>query len=402
MTHLVFVNRFFYPDHSATSQLLQDLTFALAQDKTYRVSVVTSAMRYDDARAKLPHRQHFKDVDIYRVRSTRFGRHWLPGRLLDYLTFYLSCWWRVRQLTDQDTIVVAKTDPPMLSILLTGTVIRKGGKMVNWLQDVFPEVAAALGVRGLSGALGNKLKQWRDKSLKKAQNNVVLGKCMREYFLKRGISQTTVIPNWSNAESITPKTSESTPLRRQWRLTGKFVVMYSGNMGRGHPLEVVVGAAQRLKDKPVEFLWVGDGPKRAWLKQQAQQLGLTNMTFQPYQPREALGDSLAVGDIHLVSLEPELEGFMVPSKYYGIAAAGRGCMYLGSANGELGRLIEKNQTGVVIDPQDEDRLVATIDEMLENQKQLQQYGRHARDWLEQNASEELAMQSWQQLISEIR
>ena len=402
MTHLVFVNRFFYPDHSATSQLLQDLTFALAQDKTYRVSVVTSAMRYDDARAKLPHRQHFKDVDIYRVRSTRFGRHWLPGRLLDYLTFYLSCWWRVRQLTDRDTIVVAKTDPPMLSVLLTGTVIRKGGKMLNWLQDVFPEVAAALGVRGLSGALGNKLKQWRDASLKKAQNNVVLGQCMREYFLKRGISQTTVIPNWSNAESITPKTSESTPLRRQWRLTGKFVVMYSGNMGRGHPLEVVVGAAQRLKDKPVEFLWVGDGPKRAWLKQQAQQLGLTNMTFQPYQPREALGDSLAVGDIHLVSLEPELEGLMVPSKYYGIAAAGRGCIYLGSAKGELGRLIEENQTGVVIDPKNENMLVETIGAMLENQEQLHQYGQHARDWLEQNASEELAIRTWQQLISEIQ
>ena len=93
---LIFINRYFYPDHSATSQLLTDLAFELAQDQN--VHIITSSQRYDDASVKLPSFEVIHGVHIHRIWTSRFGRQSLFGRAFDYLTFYLSaawCLWRL-------------------------------------------------------------------------------------------------------------------------------------------------------------------------------------------------------------------------------------------------------------------------------------------------------------------
>jgi len=150
---LIFVNRFFFPDHSATSQMVSDLAFALAA-AGFDVQVVTSRLRYDDPAAELPGREAIAGVQVHRVRTTRFGRHLLPGRALDYLTFYLSAAWRLFRLLRRGDVVVAKTDPPLISVPVGWVAGLRGARLVNWLQDLFPEVAAALGIRLARGTAG--------------------------------------------------------------------------------------------------------------------------------------------------------------------------------------------------------------------------------------------------------
>ncbi len=144
---LIFLNRYFYPDHSATSQLLSDLAFALASEGQ-TVTIITSRLSYDDPGLSLPPQETIRGVHINRIWTTRFGRTNLVGRAIDYLTFYGAAAWRLGRLARSGDVIIAKTDPPMLSVIAAPIARWRGAKLVNWLQDLFPEVAEAVGPGG--------------------------------------------------------------------------------------------------------------------------------------------------------------------------------------------------------------------------------------------------------------
>ncbi len=249
---VIFLNRYFYPDHSATSQMLSDLAFFLA-DVGHEVCVVTSCQRYDDAAAILPARERVDGVEVHRVRTTRFGRDNLVGRAADYATFYLAAGWRLWRIARAGDVVVAKTDPPLISVVAWFIARRRNVRLVNWVQDVFPEVAEALGVRALAGPLAGVLRRLRNGAFRSAAVNVVLGERMAAVVARAGApaSCIRVIPNWADMEAIRPVAAANNPLRQEWGLDGKFVVCYSGNMGRVHEFDTILGAAERLAGKAV-------------------------------------------------------------------------------------------------------------------------------------------------------
>src|SRR2546425_7979112 len=109
-SQIVFVNRFFFPDHSATSQLLSDLAFHLAA-QGFEVRVITSRQRYDESSAALPPRELIKGVQVHRVWTSTFGRARLVGRAIDYLSFYAATSITLGISLKQHDVVVAKTDP---------------------------------------------------------------------------------------------------------------------------------------------------------------------------------------------------------------------------------------------------------------------------------------------------
>src|ERR1700745_3593582 len=114
---IIFVNRYFFPDHSATSQILSDLAFHLAGEGL-EIHVITSRQTYDDADSELPSCEAINGVQVHRFASTRFGRAALPGRALDYLSFYRSAHHHLSALARPGDTVVVKTDPPLLSVAL--------------------------------------------------------------------------------------------------------------------------------------------------------------------------------------------------------------------------------------------------------------------------------------------
>src|SRR5437762_3787700 len=145
---VVFVNRYFHPDHSATSQMASDLAFHLAS-RGWSTGAITSRQRYDDASAKLAPRESVNGVDVRRVWSTRFGRAFLPGRAIDYATFYCSAFFALLRRAGRGSTIVALTDPPLISVIAALAAMLRGARPVNGTQDLFPEVAEALGMHAL-------------------------------------------------------------------------------------------------------------------------------------------------------------------------------------------------------------------------------------------------------------
>lgn len=365
MNKIIFINRYFYPDHSATSQMLSDLAFGMAEKKQDKaIHIVTSRQRYDDASAELAKYEVIQNVHIHRVKTTHFGRQNLIGRAADYLSFYFSAAIKLLQLTQKGDTLVAKTDPPLISVIAAIIAKIKKAHLVNWLQDLFPEVAAELGIKLASGLIYKVLKGIRNKTLKQAKMNVVIGELMAERLRKQGIpeQQITVIHNWADGEQINPVPYQQNPLRKEWGLEGKFVVGYSGNLGRGHDFSTILAAAEQLKTNPaIQFLFIGGGAQLPDIKKQCQQKGLVNVMFKPYQPRENLDQSLSASDVHLISLRPELEGLIVPSKFYGVLAAGRPVIFIGSNKGELAKVITMQQCGEIVEQGAGEQLIKAIE-----------------------------------------
>jgi colanic acid biosynthesis glycosyl transferase WcaI len=397
---IIFVNRYFYPDLSATSQMLSDLACALAGDGS-RVLVVTSRQTYEDPEARLPARQAQGGVEIHRVWTTRFGRMNLLGRVLDYASFYVAAFLMLLRNVKPGDVIIAKTDPPLISVIAWIAAKTKGAKLINWLQDVFPEVAVALGVLTWQPLVG--LTRWlRNLSLRGAEMNVVLGERMQEHICAQGVARARiiVIHNWANGSLIKPVLRASNSLRDAWNLQDKYVVGYSGNMGRAHEFDTIIRAMQRLQRKNLNivFLFIGGGAGRAQVERAVSELGLRNCLFQPYQPRERLSESLSAPDVHLVSLQPQLEGLIVPSKIYGIAAAGRPVIFIGDPDGEVARLISGCNFGFSVPVGADEQLVEQIDKLVSEPDLARRLGNNARRSFEDSFDFGVACLKWKRLL----
>lgn len=404
MKRVLFVNRYFFPDHSATSQILSDLAFYLA-DRGHDVHVIASRQRYDDPQAKLPVTEAVHGVSIHRVSTTRFGRSSLPGRGVDYLSFYHAAWRAMAAVARPGDILVAKTDPPLLCIPAMHAARRRRVRLVNWLQDLYPEVAMRLGVPLVRGRVAEGLLRLRDAALRAAAVDVVVGEQMGEILRTRGIApeQIEVIPNWCDDENIQPVSPHDNLLRRDWKLDDRFVVGYSGNLGRGHEFATLLGAAECLRSEPrIVFLFVGGGSGFVELARLVRARKLdAQFRFLPYQERAVLSASLSVPDVHWLSLKPELEGLIVPSKFYGIAAAGRPAIAVAAADGEIGRLVQRHDCGVVVKPGDAEGLAAVIRRLANDPLAAAEMGRRARAMLDTHFARRRAFDRWERLLERI-
>jgi glycosyltransferase involved in cell wall biosynthesis len=421
---VIFLNRYFYPDHSATSQMLSDLAFFLAANG-YEVCVVTSSQRYDNAAAGLAQRERVDGVEVHRVRTTRFGRDKLIGRALDYATFYFAAGWRLWRIARVGDVVVAKTDPPLISVVAAVVARWRGAKLVNWVQDVFPEVAEALSVRALAGPQAGLLRRLRNAAFRSAAANVALSEHMAavvaqnegvrscidansgDHKANASIQDLTppirVIPNWADMEAIRPVAAVDNPLRREWGLADKFVACYSGNMGRVHEFDTILGAAERLATRAgaIAFLFVGGGAQRQTLEDEVRRRALPNVQFRPYQDRANLSLSLGVGDAHLVSQLPEVEGYVYPSKLYGILAAGRPVVFIGDPQGEISLLVEREGIGVAVRQGDAAGLAEQLLRLAGDAPLREAMGARARVLLCARYDKRIAFKAWLGLLSEL-
>jgi colanic acid biosynthesis glycosyl transferase WcaI len=404
MRRLIFINRFFAPDHSATSQILSDLAFDLA-GAGREIHLVTSWQIYDDPKAALPERETINGVDVHRVASTGFGRAALIGRSIDYVSFYRSVRRCLDELVRPGDIVIAKTDPPLMSVVARPVVRRNGARLVNWLQDIYPETAVELGVPFMRGPVAASLAALRNATLREAAATVVVGDLMGHKVKTLGApaERIHVIANWCNDEDIRLVANADNPLRRQWGLTDKFVLGYSGNLGRAHEFATVLGAAEQLRNEPrVAFLMIGGGKRFDELSAAVQARGLAGaFRFLPYQARTLLSYSLGAADAHWVSLDPRLEGLMVPSKFYGIAAAGKPIVVIGDPNGELAQLARLNDCGFAIAPGDSEALTATLRQLLNAPQAVSEMGARARQMLDAHFTRRQGLARWRRLLDQL-
>lgn len=378
---------------------MSDLAFGLvAEGKS--VEIVTSRQSYGDPKSRLRKAETINGVTVSRVWTSRFGRQRLLGRAIDYLTFYAAAGWRLLRCVGSGDIVVAKTDPPLISVIAALVARLRGAILINWTQDLFPEVATALGVRGLA-PVEPILRALRNFSLRTARQNVVLGQRMVERIKAESIPEEriSIIHNWSDEGLIDPIDGDANPLRREWGLADKFVVAYSGNMGRAHEFATILDAAAHLKNRDdIRFVFIGDGAQAGHIAREVARRNLGNVDFKPYQPRDQLSYSLGVADLHLISLQPALEGLIVPSKFYGIAAAGRPTLYVGDPGGEIPAILAQADCGHTVRPGEAEALARYIEMLADDRPESARLGRNARDLFERKFSKVRALAKWKALI----
>ena len=397
---LVFVNRYFYPDQSATSRMLTDLAFRLAE-RGVSVAVVTSRQLYENPRAALPTREIVNGVTVHRVSAATRGRSRLLGRALDYLSFHAAAGLKLLRILERGDVVVAKTDPPLISLVVSRAAAVRGAVLVNWLQDLFPEVASVLTPGLIPTWLESRLIVARNRSLQRAAMNVVLGESMRRRLLVAGVApeRTRIVPNWADPASVVPVPTAASVTRQRLGLAGRFVLGYSGNLGRAHEFDTLIGAARLLRtDARFAFLITGSGAKANALRDAVQAEGLDSFFFQGYQPTELLSDSLAAADVHFVSLLPALEGLIVPSKVYGIMAAGRPVLFVGDTSGDLAHLLAAEDCGVAVPVGDSARLAAELIALRDSPSRVRSMGVKARELALSRYTSEHAVTDWLEFL----
>lgn len=396
----IFVNRYFHPDQSATSRMVSALAFGLVRQGG-EVLVVASRARHDRSDAALAARETSSGVDVVRLATSRFGRRALPGRVIDYLSFHVMAFaWLLRNCRHGDVVVVC-TDPPLISLCCGLPVRLRGGQMVNWIMDLFPETAIELGLFRKAPFVGRLAARLRDRSIARSRLTICPTERMASYLLARRLpaERIRVLHHWSDTAEIHPVPSEQNDLRAAWTYEGKFVVGYSGNFGRAHEFATLIDAAALLKDHPdIRFLMIGAGHRLASVKAAVKDRNLANVAFKPLQPAERLAESLGVPDIHVVSLLARLEYCIIPSKFYGILAAGKPTIFIGDPKGSVASVIEAKSCGVNVCIGQAETLAQTIVALAGSPERVAAMGETARAVLEADYSYGRALVTWSTLL----
>jgi colanic acid biosynthesis glycosyl transferase WcaI len=383
--HVAFFNRSFYPDTSATGQLLTELCETLVTEHRCRVSVVAGVpligplSRVRGAGIRAFSRDTYRGIEILRARGTRLPKRRFVGRATNYVTYFLSACVAGLCLRSPD-VVVGLTDPPIIGLAAYLAARWFRVPLVMAYKDVFPEVAVLL--EDFQSPLVNRVLQKVNCFLvRKADRTLALGETMRRRLIdgkNADPARTQVIPDWIDCADVVPGPRDN-EFARAHQLTDRFVVMHSGNLGLSQGLETLVDAAAQLVHlEDLEIVFVGDGVLRSALQARARTLGLANVRFLPYQPKERLTESFGTADVFVVSLKAGLAGYIVPSKLYGILGAGRPYVAAVEAESEVSTITQTYQCGLLAEPGNARDLAAKITTLYHDRPLAERMGRNAR------------------------
>ena len=382
---LIILNQFFYPDHSATSQLMTELAESLVE-RGVAVTALSGRGRYNGGEKLSPREQH-KGVLIERAWATSFGKRSTTGRIADYLSFYLGASLRLLQMPRHD-IVMALTTPPLIGLVALVVGRLRGMRVIMLVQDVYPDIAVALGTLRTSSLLTKALEWLGNHALKQSDRIVVLSESMRERIVAKvgagRAARVDVIHNWADGTDIRPLDQEaSNPFTLEHDLTESFVVLFSGNLGLVNEFSTVLEAARLLRDRSdIVFLFIGEGARENEIREFKRRHGLLNIRLMPYQPRHMLRYSLASGHALLVTLADGLAGLSVPSKAYAIMATARPVLFVGDLRSDIAQLVRANGCGAVIASGDSEGLAETIGAWSLDRSKLKKFGEAARSLFE--------------------
>ncbi len=367
---VVFLNRVYPPVRGASGRVLRDLARAFARDG-WQVSVITTGAK--------PGQERDGSIRITRLKSPLRGK-----TVRSYLRVWLRILWEGLTMPRPD-LVISLTDPPLLAVAGDLIARRHRARHIHWCHDLYPDILPALGME-LRERPMRFFRNLMRKTLRRADRVVVIGRCMARHVQRLGVEsrRITVIPNWPDSELMAPNARTRRPIsgRVAFRAAHahqlppearpfealfqdkdpKFRVLYSGNLGRAHPVQTILEAASILnKSNPeVEFVFVGDGPLFDRLAIERARRGLENLRFLPYQPASRLRELMESGDVHLITMKHEAAGYLVPCKLYASLAVGRPSILIGPNHAETARVIDDYQAGAVVPQGDPQRLAQAI------------------------------------------
>lgn len=337
---ILLLNQCFHPDHVSTAQHLTDLAVELAR-RGHEVTAVASNRGYDDPTIRFPTHETWNGVTIRRIWTPGLGKKAKWRRLGDFAIFWLNAS-RILLTLPRHDVTVCLTSPPLISTLGTVAARLKGGAVVPWVMDLNPDEAVAAGWLKAGGIVERFLTMVQNWSFRRASRIVALDRFMADRLVAKGVKREVIHTDapWSHdqAVSIDPPAREA--FRAKHGLTGKFVVMYSGNHSPCHPLDTVLAAAREmLAEEGIHFLFVGGGSEFKKVQAFQKQNDLTNITTLPYQPIDQLSGSLSSADLHLVVMGDPFVGIVHPCKIYNILTLGIPFLFIGPEQSHGGDIV---------------------------------------------------------------
>lgn len=360
---ILFFNRCYWPDRQATAQLLAELAEGMVRDHGHEVAVVASPVQQEgvSSRRGMLWSEEHNGVHIHRAAGTRFNKRRFAGRAANYVSYFgTAC--AAGLMARRPDVVVSLTDPPIIGLAGLLAARRAGSKFVFLCQDLFPEVATLL-EDFHSSAVDAALTRVNRLLVARADAIVALGETMSARLVaSKGADprKITVIHNWADCSTIVP-TDKDNPFSRAHGLADRFVVMHSGNVGLSQNLDTLLDTAALLKaHTDITFVVVGEGAKKSALQARKAAEGLENVMFLPYQSKDRLSESFGTADVFVIGLKEGLAGSIVPSKLYGILAAGRPYVAGVEEDCEVAVLTRQRGTGLLAKPGDASSLAEAL------------------------------------------
>lgn len=398
-----FLSQYFFPELISTGQLLTELAEDLVDQGCSVIAVAGQPTYYESSR--VPPEMEHRGIKILRVGNSQLEKNSVAGKILNSTTFFLGAI-RRSLILSEDTVILVVTNPPILPFVPYLLSFLRKQKYVCLIHDVYPDIAVRLGYLRKNGVIYWLWERMNQKMMHGAAAVIVLGRDMeekiREKLDRSEWGKIRMIPNWSDEDAVRPVGKGENPFLQEIGLSpSTFIVQYSGNMGLSHGMETIIEAASRLQDIPVRFLFIGGGGKRDKIGKMVTDLGLENVLFLPYQPKEKLRYSLSCSDVSLVSLAEGVEGLSVPSKYYGILASGRPVIALMAERSEVAMSIRESGCGYVVPPGNPDALAERIRYLFDNPDAVREMGKKARQSLERNYSRRVVAEKYLDLLREV-
>jgi colanic acid biosynthesis glycosyl transferase WcaI len=393
-SRLLVLNQYYWPGVEATANLLTELCEALAAE--YDVTVVTGATNDE-----VPARQERNGVRIVRVHSTSYDRAQLSRRAANYFT-YVAGVLRTGLGAERPDLVVCMTDPPFLGTIARIVAARFRVPLLVITQDVFPEIAVKLG-RLRNPAVVLALHMLVGTALRSADRVVVIGETMKARVIEKGVDEARirVIPNWGDATSVAPAPRDN-DWARAHRLHNRFVVMHFGNVGHAQDLDTLIRATTLLRDLDDLLVpIIGVGARKDELERLAKRLEADRVRFLPWQPYERRSLPISAADVHVVGLARGLAGYVVPSRLYGILAAGRPVIAAAEVESETARLVADVGCGVVVPPGNPLALAEAIRAAHDGELDLAEMGRRARAFAEAESDRSIAVARYRAVLREL-
>jgi len=399
---LWIVSELYYPEQTSTGYFLTEIAEGLAD--TFDVEVICGKPSYSERGMAVARSERRHGTLIHRMRATHFNKDRLLLRAINALTLAIAATvFALRHLRRGDRMLIV-TNPPTLPPILALVARMKGVRSYLLVHDVYPEVLAATGMMRPGGAAWRIASAFFNRTLGWFDRIVVLGRDMQALIDHKvaaggGRSTTAIIPNWGDIGEIRPIARARNDFAIEHGLVDRFVVQFSGNIGRTHDVALLLEVARRLEDLPdVVFLFVGYGGQANTVAAH----GGSNLRYLPRQPRERLNAMLACSDATVIAFKSAMNGVSVPSRMYNVMAAGVPIVAIADADAELSRTVTENAAGWHLASGDADALEQLIRRLAtpDGRREAQERGRNARAALEPRYTLPRVVEQYRDLLLE--
>lgn len=416
---LLIYAHYYIPDTASTGQILRDLAEGMLNE--FDVTVICVVPSYlgtveDKYKTQMFYRENINGVDILRIRVPEFSKTNTMSRIKNILTYFLGAMIATFKVGQQD-YVFSISQPPILGGLLgVWGKWMKGAKFIYNIQDFNPEQVLAVNFsknKLITGAM-----MFFDKFSCRQSNLIItvgrdLVQTVHKRFKGKKVPKTVMINNWIDENEIYPLEADHPKVvsfKEKYGLQDKFVIMYSGNIGLYYDLENLMKVIEQVKPgtktadgREVAFAFVGAGSVLDKLVAYKEEKQMDNVVFIPYQDKADLIYSLNAGDVHWCVNAKGIKGVSCPSKYYGIAAAGKSVLAVLEQDSEIRCIIEETDGGLCSDPGDYDAVLSNIKWFVENagSNKVVEMGERSRMNLVNNLTRDVSVKKYASEIFEL-